>query len=167
MLRSRLQTENGPTLLLVAAIVAAGLIALAAFNLRGPVVQPAGAGAAAAPINASAQRANAAYSARLEGEAHRYAAVNASAARWQGLADEIASRQQAVEAYGARSAGMAELPSLSVIAYGARWTGLAETYAPVQAYAARWEGLAEAYHQRAIDAYAARWTGLAETYAGE
>ncbi|MEK7325955.1 MAG: hypothetical protein AAB217_11930 [Chloroflexota bacterium] len=95
--------------------------------------------------------------------------------------------RQAIDAYAARWDGLAQMYTnvqRAANADAARWTGLAEMYTNVKlppgadpnvqraanADAARWTGLAEAYAksgdaQQAMDAYAARWAGLAQLYA--
>jgi hypothetical protein len=101
MIHNRYFADHRPTLLFIAALVLTGIIALAAVDLDHRTASSTVAGQAAAPSIANAQGAEEAWSARLEGQAHRYAAVNAYAARWQGLAEYELARQRTVPGYRA------------------------------------------------------------------
>jgi hypothetical protein len=101
MIHNRYLADHRPTLLLIAALVLTGIIALAAVSLGQRTAGPTVAGQAAASSISNVERANEAWSARLEGQAQRYAAVNAYAARWQGLAEYELARQRTVPGYRA------------------------------------------------------------------
>ncbi len=107
-------------------------------------------------------------------------AASASAARYEGLAQEYAA-QRARDAETARWMGLARRVYIPPVqnADAARWTGLAQAHLAAMkdaqaanAYAARYEALAQTFAQptgyepqRALNAYAARWSGLAQMLA--
>jgi hypothetical protein len=163
MIRTPSLVNNRNALSLVAAAL---MTAAALFIAFAPsrFIPAAPANAPVAPL--PAQRADAAYSARLQGVADLYAPVAAYGARWTGLAQSY----KAESAYAARWAGLSALPSRSVVAYAARWNGMAKQYTATTAYAAEQLKRAQAVHLQylagntavSVAAYAARSQGLAE-----
>lgn len=127
--------------------------------------------------NVAIQRANAAWAARNQGLADRYAleaglpsqqALDTWTTRYQGMADtytlKLAATQRANTAWAARYQGLADAYTLK----------LAATQQANIAWAARYQGLADAYalnnaanSQRVMAAWAARYQGLADLFASE
>ena len=153
MIHNRSFTHNRSVLLLTA-LAAIAVLVSAAFGLgRITVSVPAN-----PAVGADQPAPSAGHDARR--------AIDAYAARWDGLAQMYTNVQRAENADAARWTGLAEMYTNVKLPPGAD----PNIQRAVNADAARWAGLAEAYANsgdahRAMDAYTARWAGLAQLYA--